>query len=166
MLNTKKAIEEIAADIISVPFEFGSLPANYLAATNVPRSGRHVYPARNVVFSVENIDQYLAFLPEKARKAHLRFLVLHEERHVYQSRNLQYLLATNYMNLDGHGNTPPEKEANEWVYKQARNPLEKAVFNLAKIVQELDGKFFLYDKDRRKLAKASGFVFLACAFTR
>lgn len=171
----KEMIEQIFGEVIAgdTPVKFERLGNSYAQTRwkyEMEGDSVTVYPASEVVFDAEKIEAMLAVLPEKARKSYVRFLALHEKRHVYQTKEKHELLIEamfeSIFNFEGHGTRPAELDANTWACSQARNPLEKAVFALAKIEQELGGKLLISDKDQQRFSRAMGLVLLACAFTR
>ena len=164
MLDIKKTILEIIEeaevnmDGVSVVFDndIDKLSiCTYVRYNNVLGFAVDVSDAIDVKFNIKaiekNIKDLFMFkrLINKATRPYLKHLVLHELRHVWQTKNNKALLVTseNSFGLNGYGQIPAEADANSFARSKCNTKFETFVSDVFTYCQDMHNKSFKTTKD-------------------
>ena len=116
----------------------------------------NVTEANEIVFNLqkieENIIELFKFkrLISKAIRPYLKHLVLHELRHVWQTKYDKQMIIdaeNNFLYIDGYGGIRAEADANGFARGKASNRFEKLISDIFTYLQDMTGKIYVSPKD-------------------
>ena len=116
----------------------------------------NVTEANEIIFNLqkieENITELFKFkrLISKAIRPYLKHLVLHELRHVWQTKHDKQLVIdaeNNFLYIDGYGGIRAEADANSFARGKASNKFERLISDIFTYLQDMTGKIYVSPKD-------------------
>ena len=167
MLNIKETILEIIneqteVDMSGVEVKFDdNIPLLALCKYNIYRESFSIFitdvtEATEVIFNLklieENLNALFVFekLINKATKPFLKHVVLHELRHVWQTRYNKDLVIKSHnelINISGYGSKPVEADANSFARSKCNTKFEAFVSDVFTYCQDMHNKSFKTTKD-------------------
>ena len=168
MLDIKKTILEIIneqteVDMSGVEVKFDdNIPLLAICKYNIYRESFSIFitdvtEATEVIFNLklieENLNALFVFekLINKATKPFLKHVVLHELRHVWQTRYNKDLVIKSHnelINISGYGSKPVEADANLYARSKANNKFEAFVSDIFTYCQNMKDKAYITNKER------------------